>query len=858
MPRTKQNPIDQLSLLDAKVSTAPCVPAIREAVKQWRDGGYKGVTATTRILLNHWFKTDHRLPNGRAFAYHYAQREAVETLVYLYEVANVRRQKDLVERFATRADLRLLQYDQFARYCIKMATGSGKTKVMALAIAWQYFNAVAEGRTDYARTFLVLAPNVIVFERLRTDFGSGRIFRADPVIPPELAIFWDFDCYMREDGERAGSQGALYLTNVQQFYERADRNADAEPDIMTQMLGSKPPTNKMEVEDFGPRIAARKGHCMVLNDEAHHTHEEESEWNRVIRRLHDTLDLCSVLQLDVTATPRHSKGALFTWTVYDYPLKQAILDAIVKRPVKGLAAGIAERPSDHASVRYQAYLTAGVERWREYREQLAATKKKPLLFVMMNDTSEADDVADYLRVKYPDEFGDDKLLIIHTDKSGEVSKKDLDKAREVARQVDDANNPVNAIVSVLMLREGWDVQNVTVIVGLRPYSSKAAILPEQTIGRGLRLMFRGEGNSYVERVDVIGNKKFIEFVDQLEKEEDIELETFQIGKDKLTVITIQPDAAKMDKDVSMPILSPLLARKKTLAEEIAALDIGAMSCPVLPIKEDDAAARQFHYEGYDIITLQKLIERDYSIPEPQTSQEVISYYAKRIAQDVKLPSQFAALVPKVRQFLEQKAFGQPVSIDSVAMIKAISSNVAQYVTVKTFSGALRDLVVEQLTPQLLAAGRALSETSPFPYSRPTLDASKCVFNLVPCDNDFERKFARFLQDASDVVKFAKLPSQFGFVIDYTDSASNLRYYEPDFVAVLPDGTHYMIETKGREDIDVAHKDRAARIWCENATLLTGTVWQYIKVPQADFEKLQPDTCAELEVLSPQSLGRMVS
>jgi type III restriction enzyme len=283
-----------------------------------------------------------------------------------------------------------------------------------------------------------------------------------------------------------------------------------------------------------------------------------------------------------------------------------------------------------------------------------------------------------------------------------------------------------------------------------------------------------------------------------------------------------------------------------------------MSCPVLPIKEDDAAARQFHYEGYDIITLQKLIERDYSIPEPQTSQEVISYYAKRIAQDVKLPSQFAALVPKVRQFLEQKAFGQPVSIDSVAMIKAISSNVAQYVTVKTFSGALRDLVVEQLTPQLLAAGRALSETSPFPYSRPTLDASKCVFNLVPCDNDFERKFARFLQDASDVVKFAKLPSQFGFVIDYTDSASNLRYYEPDFVAVLPDGTHYMIETKGREDIDVAHKDRAARIWCENATLLTGTVWQYIKVPQADFEKLQPDTCAELEVLSPQSLGRMVS
>jgi type III restriction enzyme len=92
--------------------------------------------------------------------------------------------------------------------------------------------------------------------------------------------------------------------------------------------------------------------------------------------------------------------------------------------------------------------------------------------------------------------------------------------------VDDAQAPVNAIVSVLMLREGWDVQNVTVIVGLRPYTAKANILPEQTVGRGLRLMFRGGVDSYTERVDVIGNKKFIEFVEDLERVEDIELETF--------------------------------------------------------------------------------------------------------------------------------------------------------------------------------------------------------------------------------------------------------------------------------------------------------------------------------------------
>jgi type III restriction enzyme len=157
---------------------------------------YKGVTETTRILLNHWFHTDHRLPNGRPFVYFDAQKFAVETLIYLYEVAGVRRHKDLIEKYAGgNKDLRLLQYDDFARYCVKMATGSGKTKVMALAIAWQFFNAVAEARDDYAKTFLLIAPNVIVFERLKKDFANGKIFRADPIIPPELKIFWDFDCY---------------------------------------------------------------------------------------------------------------------------------------------------------------------------------------------------------------------------------------------------------------------------------------------------------------------------------------------------------------------------------------------------------------------------------------------------------------------------------------------------------------------------------------------------------------------------------------------------------------------------------------------------------------------------------------
>jgi type III restriction enzyme len=847
-PRKNTAVAEQESLLEAKVTTAPCVPAIRKAVAEWRGTKYKGATDTSRVLLNHWFQTDHRLSNGGSFRYHEAQRESVETLVYLYEVAHVRRHAELLERFAPNIPgIHVLRYDDFTRYAVKMATGSGKTKVMALAVAWQYLNAVAEGRDDFARSFLILAPNIIVFERLRADFEGGRIFRADPMIPSELRIFWDFDCYMRGDPERASSQGGLYLTNIQQFYERPSAAQDGEPQEMTDVLGSLP--TAAEIEDFDERIVRRRAPCMVMNDEGHHTHDEGSEWNKVIRRINEDSSGEVVAQLDFSATPRYAKGGLFTWTIFDYPLKQAIIDNVVKRPMKGLTEGIKDQPSDIASVKYRAYLTAGVERWREYRDQLAPLNKTPIFFVMLNSTAEADDVGDYLRVTYPEDFGptatgEGQLLVIHTDRSGEVSKKDLDAAREVARRVDEGTSPVNAIVSVLMLREGWDVQNVTVIVGLRPFTSKANILPEQTIGRGLRRMFSTSDTPYIERVDVIGNPAFLKFVEQLERDEDITLETVDLKK-PLVITTVEVDTAKLDRDISIPVLSPILARKKTLAEEIEALDVTQMDCPVLPKKEGDTAAQQFHYEGRDIITLQKLVERDYTIPEPQTAEEVISYYAKRVAEDVKLPSQFAALAPKVREFLELKAFGEQVDLSTKPMIRAISTSVAQYVTIKTFAGALRGLVVEELTPSLEGEGRKLSDTEPFPFSRPTFEAGKTIFTLVAADNEFERDFARFLEGAPDVTAFAKLPSRFGFVIEYTDNASNLRYYEPDFVAIGTDGDHHLIETKGREDIDVAHKDRAARIWCENATLLTGVPWSYVKVPQVEFGKLQATNLADV-------------
>ena len=139
------------------------------------------------------------------------------------------------------------------------------------------------------------------------------------------------------------------------------------------MLGSKPPAEKLAVEDVDKRIIARGGPLAVLNTRrTTRTTRKANGTKSSARSTRISKGLAA--QFDFTATPRHTKGELFSWTMFDYPLKQAILDNVVKRPLKGIAKGIAEQHSDIASTRYQAYLTAGVERWKEYRQQLKTVR----------------------------------------------------------------------------------------------------------------------------------------------------------------------------------------------------------------------------------------------------------------------------------------------------------------------------------------------------------------------------------------------------------------------------------------------------------------------------------------------------
>jgi type III restriction enzyme len=249
------------------------------------------------------------------------------------------------------------------------------------------------------------------------------------------------------------------------------------------------------------------------------------------------------------------------------------------------------------------------------------------------------------------------------------------------------------------------------------------------------------------------------------------------------------------------------------------------------------------------LTLESLFERDYEIPVPQTPGEIIGFFARLIAAQVKLPTQFNVIAPKIREWFETRAFGRLVDLEQSSVLKAMSGKAVAYVCKEEFIGALRKIAIEEQEPELLEEPRLLSGLAPIPWSRGFVEATKSVLNINPCANEFEKSFCRFLDAAPDVKALCKIPDEFSFSIEYTDGNMNLRHYYPDFVAIDSNGTHWLMETKGAETLEVQFKDAAAKLWCENATRLTGVLWKYLKISQKAMKELQPEALSDLMVFN---------
>ena len=850
-------------------------PNIRSAVDAWRDGGYPGASEVTRRLFEYWFEEDHEVPGFDApFRYYFCQREAIETLVWLVEIAGQRDTKALIEAHGTlvQRDLiskniefqttmdgkrQLRRYvpelesdgvqdlppENLRRFAFKMATGSGKTWVMA--IVWSHLHKQRIPGSDLSTNFLIVAPNVIVYQRLEKDFASNRIFHELPLIPPEWKGSFSQKVILRGEAAEPDPSGNLLLTNIQQLYESRDQEWTPE-NAVEALLGRKP------VQDLASsgqrsmleRVKSLKD-LLVLNDEAHHVHNEDLAWSKSLLAIHEALPHGLGAWLDFSATPKDQNGMYFPWTVVDYPLAQAVEDRIVKAPI--IVTGEADRNQptedpdgvtrDNVAEKYGYWLQAAVRRWEEHQEVYKGLGIRPVLFIMAEKNVYADALGEYLWKTRGFGFKESEVLVIHTDTTGEIRRGDLEKARQAARDIDRAESGIKAIVSVMMLREGWDVHNVTVVLGLRPFTAKAEILPEQVIGRGLRLMSQVSPDR-TQTLEVLGTRNLLNVL-----REQLEAEGVGVASTKTNPpppIVIEPVQERLKYDIAIPITKPSLKHDH---RKLSDLDVQSLE----PIFEQEEIDERFRIR----------LKLEFAMPETEVHQddiaggllpvqELLADVTNLVAGKAGLTNRFAELYPVIREYIGSRCFGREIELDDEALRShlarlEIREGIAKYLVRK-----IADLTVERREIEFDKQDFRLSETRPFSWRRnlPPLEAEKTVFNFVATYNDFERRFAEFLDNAGDILRFAALgtteqgASGTSFRVDYLKPSGAIGFYYPDWVAVQRelDGQiiNWVIETKGRVWEGTEEKDAAMHDWCRRIAKATGDTWKYIRVNQADF------------------------
>ena len=810
---------------------------IKQAVRDWGEKGYRGVSEVTKRLLEFWFYEDHLLENGIEFKFWRCQREAIEHLIYTYEVCGYHSLYEL----ARGHNVSILfdpTKDRWSKYCFKMATGSGKTFIMAMAIVWQYFNKLYGQNSDirYSTHYLLLAPNIIVWDRLRKDFENNVIFREYPFIPLEWRADFNLQTILQSSHEAPHSRGVLHLTNIQQLYERKEEEEEENP--VDEMVGPKPKREETAVYERLISRLMQYDDLMVVNDEAHHLHRDDLEWNRAIEKINEGINEkfgnSLVMQLDFSATPKDLSGRLFPHIIYNYPLAAAIRDEIVKRPKIGEIENIPLPISKGFVERHRVQIDTGIEILREFQKEFKEADKKPVLFIMTDNTRNADRVGSYVERK----GFQNKVLVIHTDTKGVITKKDLDKAREAARKIDSPDNQYEVIVSVMMLKEGWDVKNVCTIVPLRAYDSP--ILPEQTLGRGLRRMFLD--NPYVEeRLVVIDHPRFRQLwqaeIDKGELVADFTSarEAFEPSK------RVFVDTEKLKYDFEIPIIEGGLTRT---VPDLSKLDVDKL--PKRQFIFSEIELPSIMYREKDLLEQKVTREKILSFNYTENAQVYLSFMTKAILSKIGASALFSELAPKVRLYIEKHLFDEEINLENAEVVKKINYIPIREKILDIFVGEINKLWRTQNIPPSIKYYK-ISETAPFHTSEPIYNAKKTVFNALPYPkrSQLEKEFMMYLDSQKEVVCFTKILVSFPFRIPYYYEGF-LRYYRPDFI-VKTKHNFYLIETKGLEEAELRLKMKHAKEWCKKVAELTDTQWRYLKISREDFENYKMQSFQTLAI-----------
>lgn len=940
----------------------------------WESGEMlEKVTPTTATLLKWWF--GEAFCNERSRNFHEGQRQAILNIIYLHEVMGetcvMDAYQNIIPDLMDMADLAQLakQKYQMPKYAVKMATGTGKTWVMHALLLWQMLNARHEETLSgrYTQKFLIVAPGLIVYDRLLDAF-CGRKKRGEDIRDPqtndyymnqevfiperyrdEVFSFIQNNVVTKEDGigRKTTGDGLVALTNWHLFENQMEDDNDEETpsntitptEIINDLLPVRPGKaagNDLSMLDRrtlgGTELEylASLEDLMVINDEAHHIHEikrngetEEVEWQRGLNVISSTKGT-RFIQVDFSATPFDTKGTgekqvkiFFPHIIADFDLSMAMKQGLVKlllldrrqeltelknldynaeRDGHGKVTGL----SEGQRMMLRAGLTKLQRLEKEFLKQ--GKSKNPKMLVVCQDTTVSPFVEEFLKTEG---LKDEDIVTIDSNKQGEVKAEEWNEIKKKLFDIDRYKSP-KVVVSVLMLREGFDVNNICVLVPLR--SSQAPILLEQLVGRGLRLMWREPDyievkhedrlrvlkhhkppKTYLDTLSIVEHPAFIKFYDDLQNQGLMATDEGDVGTDGATgdIITVGLRDDYADYDLQWPVI--LHDSMEELDDAEIDLD-DLQPFTMYPL----ALLRKFlAKDGETFISQESLTKTTfgkYKVTANLFTANSYNEYLQKLLHIVTLRIENcrrqgfptiqingAHTVKVMDWYVRTKLFGTPFNPfhESDWKILLAKNGIVTDHIVKQFAVAMHNMqnrltiVGAEVTHTGFSSLKAIKMREAY-----SVEVKKCIYprlGFPTHGGGLEKAFIKFLDKDAEVERFLKI-NETGHsfaIIFYVRKDGLMATYHPDFIVATKDKI-YLIETKGDDKVDdanVRQKQTATIEWIKkinalNPEMRMNRTWEYVLVGESVFYSLSgsgatvTDICNQCKVSYSMATGNL--
>lgn len=944
------------------------VLTLTRMVNDFYDSGemLEKVTPTTKDLLRYWFSETYT--ETRRFNFHSGQRQAILNTIFVHEILKTNNvfdmytivDEDILAEMGI-GEIGASKYDH-PKYCIKMATGTGKTWVMSALVIWQYLNAkedISSGR--YSKNFLLVAPGLIVYERLldaylgkesedgSRNFETSDFYKYSELFIPDsyknalFSFIQNSVAKKDEIGKKITGDGLIAITNWHLLSGADEENEDIDNDdpfqnpmvVVKDLLPIAPGTTAGHTLDTLDNRYFRGNeleyltnlkNIVVINDEAHHIHEVktageviEVEWQKSLNQIAEKKGN-KFIQIDFSATPYNVTGSgqkrtrhFFPHIIVDFGLKTAIHKGLVKTIVLDKRKEIASQEMSDLDFRAErdgnipialsegqkTMLRAGLSKLEILEKQFFDFTKNdrltkyPKMLVICEDTKVSPLVVDYL--VHFEGLAEGDVLQIDSDKKGNIPSAEWNDIKRILFSIDTYANP-KVVVSVLMLREGFDVNNICVIVPLR--SSEATILLEQIVGRGLRLMWREpdyeeiklenrqrllikkqEPNNYFDILSIVEHPAFIEFYEELIKE-GLVGEAPEISDDRNSIvgdiIEVPLKAEYEQYDLFFPIITQ--DKEEILIDKELTVD-NMTPYTMYPFER----LKAFTSQGGDIFYSQEITVNTrfgtYKVPEQsfnvKSYNEFISNIIGAISSSIekigirkkeRFPfmqmntAQLAALIDK---FIKNRLFDTPFNPfeDNNWRVLLLRNSLIVNHIIEQISKAIYEMQNNIKINDAIVLKHYFSEVGLMKmrenYSIPV---AKSIYNRLPYPTNkggYERNFIDFFDcdcEVDSLIKIKENYHDFAY-LNYIRNDGMIARYFPDFMVKLGNEI-YLVETKAQKDMDNANvlsKKKAAVEWAKkinelNLTERMGCTWSYALVGQELFEQFKTNGASARDIL----------